>query len=269
MSASDGSQSVPGSQSAGPTSEQAAGDALRSAHKLAYSCRNLLREFAFALPRWKGGDFLSWAEEWRKRFADRCERVSSVPDTVRYAFVQSADSIVTTCTISGPSAHEAVFLLTMMVLGDFVEALYSAKKHASRSLPSRLVRYEVILDPIWSDPEFTRLSALLEREYVRAKARAPGATSESAPPQRIEQEPRTARLRPAPLDWLVKAMLLVRDHPEWPDCRIAKGVGMSPGTLSRSREYRVAARLARGHEADLPRGFRIPEDGSVEGWKDE
>jgi hypothetical protein len=45
--------------------------------------------------------------------------------------------------------------------------------------------------------------------------------------------------------WLGAAMLTVRDHPEWSDAAIASAVGVNKSQLSRSREYRVAASLAR------------------------
>ena len=53
------------------------------------------------------------------------------------------------------------------------------------------------------------------------------------------------------MEWLAKAMLMVRDHPEWSDATIAKQVGMSGATLSRSVPYQRAA-----HEARKFRGPR-------------
>ena len=47
------------------------------------------------------------------------------------------------------------------------------------------------------------------------------------------------------LEWLAKAMLLVKEHPEWPDSDIALEVGVHKGTLSKSQEYQAAADLAR------------------------
>lgn len=45
--------------------------------------------------------------------------------------------------------------------------------------------------------------------------------------------------------WLAEAMLTVRDHPEWPDAKIADRVGIDKSRLSRSPEYRAAASMAR------------------------
>ena len=45
------------------------------------------------------------------------------------------------------------------------------------------------------------------------------------------------------------AMIAVNDNPEWSDARIARLVGKSPSTLSRSNLYQEAANIARGSEA--------------------
>lgn len=47
------------------------------------------------------------------------------------------------------------------------------------------------------------------------------------------------------LEWLAKAMLTVRDHPEWSDAKVAEQVGINKSTLSRSPEYHAAASMAR------------------------
>ncbi len=49
------------------------------------------------------------------------------------------------------------------------------------------------------------------------------------------------------LEWLAKAMLLVREHPEWTDARIAREVGVDPAQLTKKRcpEFQAAAALAR------------------------
>ena len=57
------------------------------------------------------------------------------------------------------------------------------------------------------------------------------------------------------VEWLAMAMLLVRDHPDWSDTKIAEKVGKDKSTLSRSGVYQVAATMARGSKADLPRGY--------------
>jgi len=54
--------------------------------------------------------------------------------------------------------------------------------------------------------------------------------------------------------WLAKAMLLVKEHPDWSNAEIARRVGISPSRISRSEEYQAAAALARGNP-DAPKGF--------------
>lgn len=60
--------------------------------------------------------------------------------------------------------------------------------------------------------------------------------------------------------WLAEAMLSVKDHPDWSDRKIAKDVGKSPSTLTRSPEYQAAAAMARGDKGDLPRGYIVPAE---------
>jgi len=56
-------------------------------------------------------------------------------------------------------------------------------------------------------------------------------------------------------EWIAHAMLLVRDYPQWPDRAGATAVGVDPSTLSRCREYRAAAAIARQRAGVQPRGF--------------
>lgn len=62
-----------------------------------------------------------------------------------------------------------------------------------------------------------------------------------------EQKPPTKRY-----EWLAKALLLRKEHPDWSTSRIANEVGVHRCTLSRSPEYRMAKEVAkqqptRGH----------------------
>ena len=56
------------------------------------------------------------------------------------------------------------------------------------------------------------------------------------------------------IEWLAKAMLVVQERPEWSDSRIASYVGKNKSTLSRNRQYQMAAALARGNKNQLNRG---------------
>ena len=73
--------------------------------------------------------------------------------------------------------------------------------------------------------------------------------------------------------WLAMAMLLVHDHPDWSDAKIAKEVGKDKSTLSRSREYQAAAAMARGAKGERHRGHISvdPESGlrDVEAYSDD
>lgn len=74
--------------------------------------------------------------------------------------------------------------------------------------------------------------------------------------------PRTRRHEQ--LRWLAEAMLLVREHPEWPDAEIARRVGKHPSQLSRNDIYKAAAKMARDGAPDLLRGHVThSEDGDL------
>lgn len=74
-------------------------------------------------------------------------------------------------------------------------------------------------------------------------------------------------------EWLAKAMLLVRDHPDWSDAEIARQVGKDKSTLSRSREFRAAAAMVRGVKDDRDKGHISvdPDSGlqDVEAYSDD
>jgi hypothetical protein len=55
-------------------------------------------------------------------------------------------------------------------------------------------------------------------------------------------------------EWLARALLLVRDHPDWPDAEIARKVGRDKSVLSRDETYQTAAQMARARTTDLPKG---------------
>ena len=49
-------------------------------------------------------------------------------------------------------------------------------------------------------------------------------------------------------------MQIVMEHPEWSDAAVAREVEMSPSTLSKSRSYKKAAKLARDQGYEIRRG---------------
>ena len=87
----------------------------------------------------------------------------------------------------------------------------------------------------------TREEAIAEKKAAEIDAKALnggnglGASLPELKPTRNEQR----------VIWLAKAMLTVRDHPEWSDATIADRVRIHKSRLSRSPEYQAAARMAR------------------------
>lgn len=103
-----------------------------------------------------------------------------------------------------------------------------------------------------------RLRAELRREAGLARLHEPVLPTEASDQEGtgFPSKP-TDRPRARPHDWLASAMLLVNDHPDWSNARIAEEVGKSRSTLSRSKYYREAARLARAPVRTPRRGFHI------------
>lgn len=66
-------------------------------------------------------------------------------------------------------------------------------------------------------------------------------------------------------DWLGKALITIRDHPEWSDNRIAKEVDVSHTTLIRSKEYQRAAGIARDG-GNPPKGYKNAETSEMDTW---
>jgi len=62
--------------------------------------------------------------------------------------------------------------------------------------------------------------------------------------------------------WLAEAMLLVQEHPELSDAKIARKIGKHPSTLSRNATYRRAAGKARA--VTVPKGYKNSKTGQVE-----
>ncbi|MBI2826539.1 MAG: hypothetical protein HYX69_17850 [Planctomycetia bacterium] len=89
-----------------------------------------------------------------------------------------------------------------------------------------------------------------------AGATAPDVTVQGATVQGANDRPGTSgeAKNATKAKWLAEAMILVREHPDWPDAEIARRVGKHKSRLSRSREYQTAAAFARGNKTDLPRG---------------
>ena len=64
------------------------------------------------------------------------------------------------------------------------------------------------------------------------------------------------------VEWLARALLLVQEHPEWPDAEVARQVEKHPSTLSRNKTYQQAAAMARSSKKDRHRGFIVMDEDS-------
>jgi hypothetical protein len=100
------------------------------------------------------------------------------------------------------------------------------------------------VDAITMPELFRRLTATKRLEDAR----------HTLPPQAATAEVDGIEEKADKLIWLAKAMLLVQDHPDWKDAKIARLVGKDKSTLSRSEEYQRVASLARGDTHSIPKG---------------
>jgi hypothetical protein len=92
-----------------------------------------------------------------------------------------------------------------------------------------------------TDPGFVRLTGQGELTYCRSLSKP-----DPAPAPGV-----------APREWLGKALLCVRDHPDWSNAQIARAVGVHPSQLTRKRcpEFHNAVTLARGTKDQLRKGY--------------
>lgn len=133
-------------------------------------------------------------------------------------------------------------------------------------------KYNVGADQL-GEVSCTFVDGLLRAWALDAADSKPPAAPDATAHTEDSGPPAPATRRDARARWLAEAMLLVRDHPDWSDRRIAECVGRNPGTLTRSKEYQAAAKMARGHRDQIVQGFieRDPDTGhtDVEAFSDE
>lgn len=171
----------------------------------------------------------------------------------------------------------AVEMVSDPVTAVFAENLDADVKELAELLGSRLEA----LEEFCPAPQSETPAAAVESPAVQAvsdPAEATGQVAGFSPsqPEAATQPGSTTDRKQSKLEWLAKAMLLVREHPEWPDSDIANEVHVHKGTLSRSPEYQAAADLARapkkaptkGHvdidpETGKRRGIEAYEDGDT------
>jgi hypothetical protein len=103
---------------------------------------------------------------------------------------------------------------------------------------------------------------------VATPEKGEGTGGAGAAPRQTTDDPNAAR-KLEKTTKLAKAMILVKDHPDWSDRYIAQQAGYKSHTpLVRSAIYQVAAAMARGQKADMPHGAKSGESGDLEAWSD-
>lgn len=133
-----------------------------------------------------------------------------------------------------------------------IEDLFDLAVHTGRH-PDNMTYYEVVDWAIEIQKERT-IRGLIGEELSREPDSLRALTGHELDSRK--QTPLKPGTPESKFEWLAKAMLIVRDEPELSNARIAKQVGKSASTLSRSREFQAAAAMARGVKSDRPKGHR-------------
>ncbi len=99
------------------------------------------------------------------------------------------------------------------------------------------------------------MEAAARRDWLNQRARR------SPDPPDADKETHRVNTKASQVEWLAKAMLLVQKNPGWTDKKIADEVGKHKSTLSRSKVYNSAARMARGNSSISDGCITIDSDG--------
>ena len=125
----------------------------------------------------------------------------------------------------------------------------------------------VIVCPFLNSIEAIDRCGLTEdKPYPEALKRA-GISQNPSQPGSVAKEPRgLLGKKEKQIKWVAEAMLLVRDHPDWPDAQIAEAVGKHKSTLSRNLTYQLFASTTRGSMKDRHRGYQTvnPDTGQLD-----
>jgi hypothetical protein len=110
-------------------------------------------------------------------------------------------------------------------------------------------------------PELASQAILTLNRWIRTISNLDGDS-----PTTAEEQPEPKNQSVEQAKWLATAMLLVQEHPDWSDAKIAREVGKHPSTLSRHKIYQAAAAMARGDKSDRPRGHikADPDNGQLD-----
>lgn len=119
----------------------------------------------------------------------------------------------------------------------------------------------------WSARELAGLTAALAVEQRDTKERI--AEKLAAAGQTIGNEVVGLDRKVEAKTKLAKALMILEQHPEWSDRKIATDAGFkSHASLTRNKTYQIAAALAREKKNHLPRGTKDGETGDIEAWRD-
>lgn len=179
---------------------------------------------------------------------------------VRRMYLDLLQSSECTAPIVQELAHDLAGLRDL--LGPRKVVLYVYFGRLRRKIPlldaneRALEELSVSLGSASSRDQFCNHRLLPERSATIEVTTGPG-QSASAPSQQGIPEPLPGgnRKRKA-LEHLAQAMLLVQSEPGLSNAQIARAIGVSPSTLSRSQQFKQAAALARGEGGVPPSGFR-------------
>ena len=83
------------------------------------------------------------------------------------------------------------------------------------------------------------------------------------------EEPTKPNRRQRRFIWMAQAIVIVMEHPERTDTKIAEEVGVNPGQLSRCGAYQLVASSVRGDKTDLPAAHVVIDPDTKERTFDE
>jgi hypothetical protein len=133
---------------------------------------------------------------------------------------------------------------------EIVKSVYSAIRSSLANAPSDVVQAAGFENRVTFGVDPTDIARTCEREPNRGILEEELTDTLKHAPTEVTQSSKGERRA----IWMARAMLTVREHPDWSDSAIATKVDVHKSTLSRCAEYRMAAAMARGTRTDWPQG---------------
>ncbi len=124
-------------------------------------------------------------------------------------------------------------------------------------IAGRLTTYHNAIETMRTEVPAT--SADQSSTAARCVAAQPESTPATSAATSRPSQPDASRSKRRRRAWVAEAMMVVHDHPDWPDSRIACEVGIDKSRLSRCETYKRAAMQARS--ANIPSGRVLVVDG--------